>query len=110
MTIIPTRLRERLPLRHQILNFEREIGGITYVVSIGRYADGRLREIFIESNKTGSAASAFAHDAAILASIAIQYGAAVDKLRHALLRDARGQPSTPIGRVLDLIASEGGKP
>ena len=49
---------------------------------------------------------AFAREMAIIASIAIQYGATVDELRHAVLRDAHGQPSTPLGAVLDLLAAE----
>ena len=111
MNVIPARLRERLPLRHQNLNLDQKVDGIDYTVSIGRYADGRLGEIFIESNKCGSTVDAFAREMAIIASIAIQYGATVDELRHAVLRDAHGQPSTPLGAVLDLLsANNGGTP
>lgn len=49
-------------------------------------------------------ADACARDAAILASIALQYGVPLDVLRKALLRDQRGNASTPIGTALDLIA------
>ena len=42
-------------------------------------------------------------DAAILASIALQYGASLDEIRHALKRDVRGQAASPIGAALDHI-------
>jgi hypothetical protein len=42
-------------------------------------------------------------DAAILASIALQYGASLDELRHAMKRDTRGEASSPIGTALDRI-------
>jgi hypothetical protein len=37
-------------------------------------------------------------------TLALQHGVPLDVLRKALLRDARGRPSTPIGCALDLIA------
>ena len=42
-------------------------------------------------------------DAAILASIALQYGAPLDEIMHALKRDARGIAASPIGAALDAI-------
>jgi len=37
-----------------------------------------------------------------------QFGAPVETIRRALLRDSRGNPSSPLGAALDLIV-EGGK-
>jgi hypothetical protein len=62
----------------------------------------------VGNHRVDSNADAFARDAAILVSIAIQFGASADELRKALLRDAHGQPSTPIGHALDLIANNRG--
>jgi hypothetical protein len=45
-----------------------------------------------------------ARDSAVVASIALQYGVPLDVLRHALMRDAQGRPSGPLGTALDLIA------
>jgi ribonucleoside-diphosphate reductase alpha chain len=84
--------------------FALECAGLSYTATISRYADGRIGEIFLGNHRADSHADACARDAAILASIALQYGAPADVLRKALLRDAQGRPSTPIGVALDLIA------
>jgi len=42
-------------------------------------------------------------DAAILASLALQYGCPLDDIRHALKRDIRGEAASPIGAALDKI-------
>jgi hypothetical protein len=46
---------------------------------------------------------ALAHDAAIVVSIALQYGAPLAEIRHALKRDIRGEAASPIGAALDKI-------
>jgi hypothetical protein len=73
---------------------------------VSRYADGRPGEIFIDSNKAGSAADTAARDSAIVCSLALQHGADVDTIRRALCRDARGAATGPLGAALDLIAQE----
>jgi hypothetical protein len=40
-----------------------------------------------------------------VASIALQYGAPLDVIRHALMRDASGQASGPLGVALDLLGA-----
>jgi ribonucleoside-diphosphate reductase alpha chain len=85
--------------------FNIEVGGLHYIVSVGRFSDGRLAELFITNGKAGSDSDANARDAAITASIALQYGVPLDVLRHALLRDSHGRPSSPLGAALDLIAA-----
>jgi hypothetical protein len=82
--------------------------GMNYTASIARYSDGRLAEIFISNHKSGSDADAAAKDSAVVCSIALQFGAPVETIRRALLRDSRGNPSSPLGAALDLIV-EGGK-
>jgi hypothetical protein len=67
--------------------------------------DGRLGEIFLGNHRADSHADACAKDSAILASVALQYGVPLDVLRRALLRDAQGRASTPIGAALDLIST-----
>src|SRR5260370_42611610 len=96
--------RERLPNRRSAETFAVEAGGLRYRATIGRYADGRLAEIFLVNHKAGSQAGIMAADAAVVASIALQYGVPVDVIRHALMRDPRGKPSGPLGAVLDLLA------
>jgi hypothetical protein len=66
--------RERLPNRraHEMLDFEH--GGFRYIGGIGRFEDGRLAEVFLNVAKSGTAIENHARDAAITASIALQYG------------------------------------
>ena len=57
-----------------------------YVAGIGRFDDGRLAEVFLTLPKPATAVEALARDAAIAASLALQYGrdeaaAAKKKLR-----------------------------
>jgi hypothetical protein len=42
-------------------------------------------------------------DAAIAASLAIQYGCPIEVLRHAFLRDQDGKPAGPMGCLFDLL-------
>jgi len=77
-----------------------------YTASIGRYSDGRLAEVFISNHKSGCDADAAAKDSAVVASIAFQHGVPLETIQRALLRDARGNPSSPLGAALDLLAKE----
>src|ERR1700704_2025221 len=98
--------RARLPNRRMTETFEIRGGTVRYVVSIGRFTDGNLAEVFITNGKAGSDSDANARDAAIITSIALQYGVPLEVIRHALLRDPRGNASTPLGAALDAIALE----
>lgn len=100
--------RERLRNRRASSVFELEVAGLHYTASISRFPDGRVAEIFLQNHKAGSASNSNARDAAVAASLALQFGCPLDVLRRALLRDAAGRPSTPLGAALDVIA--GGAP
>jgi hypothetical protein len=65
-------------------------------------ADGRVAEVFITSHKAAAWQMFAARDAAIAASIAVQYGAPLEMLRRALCYDSRGRASGPLGAALDL--------
>jgi hypothetical protein len=101
-------VRERLPNRRAAETFDVEVGGLRYRATIGRYPDGRIGEIFITNHKAGSEAGIMVSDAAVAASLALQYGTPIETLRHALMRDVWGRPSGPLGVVLDQIAKEEG--
>jgi hypothetical protein len=96
--------RERLPRRrrHEVLEFEHV--GLRCHAGVGRYADQRVGEIFLNIAKDGSAADVNARDSAIAASLALQHGCDLQVLRHALTRNADGSAAGPLGRLLDLIA------
>ena len=70
---------------------------------VGRFADGRLAEIFLTNHKAGSHADTAARDSAITFSIAVQHGADPETIRLALCRDSNGKASGPLGTALDLI-------
>jgi hypothetical protein len=96
--------RQRLPNRRPSETFALACNGLTYLATISRFPDGGLAEIFISYAKAGSHSDAAAKDAAVVCSIALQHGVSVDVIRHALLRDAQGWASSPLGAALDLIA------
>src|SRR5215467_9769409 len=99
--------RDRLPNRRAAETFELQVHGLRYTCTIGRYDDGRIAEIFLENHKAGSHAGILANDVAVVCSLALQYGVPLDLIRKALMRDARGNPSGPLGTALDKIAGEG---
>jgi len=98
--------RARLPNRRLAATFEFEAAGLRYTATIGRFADGRLAELFLSNHKSNSAADTAARDAAIAFSIAVQHGADPETIRRALCRDSQGRASGPLGRALDILVEE----
>lgn len=99
--------RERLPDRRQCERFEFRHRNVAYTCTYAKYSDGRLAELFLSNGKSGSDSDHAAKDSAIVASIALQHGVAVETIRHGLLRDDMGRAATPLGAALDLLAGEG---
>jgi hypothetical protein len=85
----------------------REVGGLRYTATVGRFADGTIGEVFLNNHKSNSAADVNARDAAIAFSFAIQHGADPEAIRKALSRDSNGNASGPLGAALDGITEEG---
>src|SRR5262245_66662763 len=100
-----TRARNRLPNRRAAETFTVEVGNLRYVVSVGRFADGGLAELFISNGKAGSDSDTAARDSAVVASIALQYGVSLEVIRHALMRNRDGSACGPLGAALDRIAA-----
>jgi hypothetical protein len=98
--------RERLPNRRPSETFSFLCNDLKYLATVSRFADGRLAEIFIGNAKAGSHSDSAAKDAAVVCSIALQYGVPLEVMRRALLRDPRGAASSPLGVALDRIAGE----
>jgi hypothetical protein len=96
-------IRARLGNRRGAESFGLECDGLAYTATISRFDGGNLAEIFLTNHKAGSQADAAAKDAAVVCSIALQYGVPLDVIRHALLRDPRGKASSPLGVALDMI-------
>lgn len=98
--------RQRLKNRRAAETFEFEAGNLRYRCTVGRFPDGRIAEVFIGNAKAGSHSDNNAKDAAVVCSIALQYGVPIDVIRRALLRDSQGNATGPLGVALDLIAGE----
>ena len=100
-----TAAREKLPNRRASFSFNFNCGAHQYTATVSYFpGSDRIAEIFLGNGRAGSDVDATAKDSAILASIGLQFGAPLNVLRKALLRDSQGRASTPIGCVLDLLA------
>ena len=99
--------RQRLPNRreHELITFEH--AGILYTAGVGRFDDGGLAEIFLATEKYGTGLDVNARDAAIAASLLLQFGCPSETLRHALTRSANGSPGGALAQALDIF--EGGR-
>src|SRR5262245_23444095 len=96
--------RRRLPNRRRSESFTFECGGLRYHATVSHFDDGHLGEVFITNTKPSSQSDVNARDAAVAASLALQFGCPVDVLRKALLRDPHGVASSPLGKALDALA------
>jgi hypothetical protein len=95
--------RQRLPNRRACVSFSFVCNDLDYTATVSYFADGRLAEIFLSNRRANSHSDAAAKDSGIVCSLALQGGVSVDVIRHALLRDAQGRPSSPLGVALDLL-------
>jgi hypothetical protein len=102
-SVIPFHERNRLPNRRACETSSFEHQGAGFTMTVGRYPDGRIGEIFISAAHANSALDALASDAAIAISFAMQHGADLDLIRAAMKRNSQGEPSSPIGEALDRI-------
>ena len=91
--------------RAEIIDFWHD--GLAFTAGISRYQDGSVAEVFLSCGKIGSNAADLARDAAISASIALQHGCPIDRLRHAVTRVSDGRAAGPIGVLLDILAENG---
>ena len=92
--------RLHLPNRRtaEVLDFEH--AGHRWTATIGRFSNGNVAEIFLDTKP--SPLADMAQDAAILASIALQHGATLLAVRHAIA--ARGGP---LAAALEMIGRAG---
>jgi ribonucleoside-diphosphate reductase alpha chain len=100
------RLLDRRP--HELRHFE--FAGIKYTAGVGRFPDGSLGEIFLNTTgRVGTDLEAHARDAAITVSLALQHGCPSDALRKALTRTGNGGPGSALSYILDQLAAEGSR-
>jgi hypothetical protein len=88
--------RRRLPNRRrsEIVDFQH--GGRRWSAAVSRFDDGRIAEIFLSSARDSTIARLAE---AIVASIALQFGADVSTIRHAIESTSAG----PLSAALVLL-------
>lgn len=100
--------REILPYRRPRAAITFEHSGHTFTGGFGYYPDsGKVGEVFISAGKPNSARDIDIKDAAIAASLALQYGCPIETLRKAFLRNPDGTAAGPMGQIFDLLDGEG---
>ena len=98
--------RQSLPNRRYSENVDFEHESIRYTATVGYSPEThQITEMFVTCCKIGSGADSAARDAAIAVSLALQHGADITRLRAAMSRNEDGSASSPIGRMLDILAS-----
>jgi hypothetical protein len=97
-------MRRSLPQRRASENFHLRFWNQDFTVTVGRYPDGTLGEVFIDGGKSGQDVQSTARDAAVLLSLALQFGAPVETIRHAVTRSGNGEASSMMGAIVDKLA------
>jgi hypothetical protein len=102
-------IRRILSQRRPVATFELHHDNQTYQISVGYFCDGnRLEpaEVFVNGAKVGSMVEAIARDAAVLLSIAMQYGVPLKVLAGAVTREGDNSAASIIGRIVDRLCKE----
>ncbi len=98
------RYSEIVEINHMMSNGHIEL----YSGGVGYYDDGSIGEIFLDSEKQSSDISNLACDAALVLSIAIQYGIPIAELHASIGRDYNNKPLSIIGAALDVLMEREG--
>ena len=99
-------MRNQLPQRRAAETVAFEHDGKAFVGTLGRFADSRPAEIFLNGVKQNTEVDTNARDAAIAASLALQFGCPIETLQHALTRKLDGSAAGPLGKFLDLLTEK----
>jgi hypothetical protein len=99
-------MTDRTPLPNRRLNQTQKINrdGISITITTGFKPDGRIGEVFLNADRADSMLDVLMSDAAIICSIALQFGVPLETITHAVKRDKFGLASSPIGAALDRIS------
>ena len=84
-------------------NSQLQHDGLAYAATAAWFDDGRLAELFLSGHKANSTADINARDAAIVLSLALQYGADLTVIARALCRNADGRASGVLAAALDIL-------
>ncbi len=75
----------------------------TFTGGFGYFLSGKVGEVFISAGKPNSARDIDMKDAAIAASLALQFGCPAETLRKAFLRNEDGTAAGPMGHLFDSL-------
>ena len=89
--------RERMPETRDAITHHFEIMGEDGYITLGRFPDGRIGEIFVSMQKQGSTVQGLLHSWSIAISMALQYGAPLDDI----IRKYRGMKFDPSGFTIN---------
>ena len=96
--------RRVLPQRRMSLTFDLVFKNQIVSITAGYFSTGEIGEVFLATGKGGSDLASLVRDAAITLSLALQHGVKIETIRHAVLRDSRGEPLSLVGAVIDELA------
>ena len=96
-------IRARLPDRRPSVTERIDVEGQTYTATAGIDPHtGAVRELFLDGAKEGSHMDFVLNDTAVIISVAIQHGVAIEALRKSVAR-IEGAPASVIGAALDFL-------
>jgi ribonucleoside-diphosphate reductase alpha chain len=88
--------RSRLPNRRHAEIFQFEYEGLSYRATFGRFADGRLGEVFLDVGKPNAQIQVHADTSAMLTSLLLQHGVHPRVITHTI--------AGPIAVALSMVA------
>jgi hypothetical protein len=97
--------RRILPQRRSAETFQLRFWNQPVSVTVGYYKDGTPGEIFVDAGKTGQDVQSTARDAAVVLSLALQHGATVATIQHAVTRSGNGEAASVLGAILDQLSA-----
>jgi len=109
--LFPRAEREKMPVERDSVTHKFSVGGHEGYITVGKYKDGRVGEVFIKMSKEGSTLSGVMDGFALTMSLGLQYGVPlkvfVDKLLNTRFEPS-GITANPnirfVSSVLDYIA------
>lgn len=96
-------MRQTLPNRREAETFDLRFWNQQFSVTVGTFPDGAPAEIFIDGGKSGQDVQSTARDAAVVLSLALQFGAPIETIRHAVTRSSSGAAASILGAIIDAL-------
>ena len=97
--------RRILSQRRACETFDLRFWSQNFTITVGRYPDGMIGEVFIDGGKSGQDVQSTARDAAVVLSLALQHGTPIETIRHAVTRSGSGQAASILGATVDRLAT-----